>query len=58
MLTQHTDTLSKWVTVTLEAQRMSTDIDDLNAVRDAVQRYVGACTNADSEALRSALHPA
>jgi hypothetical protein len=37
---------------------MSTDMDDLNAVREAVQRYVDACTNADSEALRSALHPA
>ena len=58
MLTQHTDTLSKRVTVTLEAQRMSTDIDDLNAVRDAVQGYVSACTHADSAALRSALHPA
>ena len=37
---------------------MSTDIDDLNAVREAVQRYVDADTNADSQALRSALHPA
>jgi Putative lumazine-binding len=37
---------------------VSTDIDDLDAVRAAVQRYVDACTNADSEALRSALHPA
>ena len=37
---------------------MSIDIDDLNAVRAAVQRYVDACANADSEALRSALHPA
>jgi hypothetical protein len=37
---------------------MSADIDDLNAVRAAVQRYVDACTNADSQALRSALHPA
>ena len=34
------------------------DIDDLEAVRAAVQRYVDACTRADSEALRSALHPA
>jgi hypothetical protein len=42
----------------MEAQRMSTDINDLSAVREAVQRYVDACTNADSEALRSALHPA
>jgi len=37
---------------------MSTYIDNLNAVREAVQRYVDACANADSEALRSALHPA
>ena len=42
----------------MEAQQMSTDIDDLNAVREAVQRYVDADTNADSQALRSALHPA
>jgi hypothetical protein len=37
---------------------MSTDIDDLNEVRTAVQRYVDACTSADPEALRAALHPA
>jgi len=36
---------------------MSTDLDDLDAVRAAVQRYVDACTDADSEALRTALHP-
>jgi hypothetical protein len=42
----------------MEAQLMSTDINDLNAVREAVQRYVDACANADLEALRSALHPA
>jgi len=42
----------------MEAQPMSTDINDLNAVREAVQRYVDACMSADVEALRSALHPA
>jgi hypothetical protein len=36
---------------------MSTDLDDLDAVRAAVQRYVDACTDADSEALRTSLHP-
>jgi hypothetical protein len=46
------------VPVRRRAERMSTDINDLNAVREAVQRYVNACANADMEALRSALHPA
>ena len=38
-------------------REINSAIDELDAVRAAVQRYVDACANADPEALRSALHP-